>query len=228
MNAPLTTIFAGLNDARVAQTLTSLHRKARGDAFVFLRGLPSAAVAALQGKPIIEGFKPYLKHAYIPVTPDQGRMLYLTARSIRARTIVEFGTSFGISAIYLAAAAKMSGGRFIGTELEPNKVDAARRNLADAGLSDVAEIRAGDALETLKSVEGPIDFVLLDGWKDLYEPIVKLLQPKLRPGAIILADNIFTFKKTLRPFVAAMQKNGGAFESTTLAIGHGMEFSVKK
>lgn len=227
MNAPLSTPFAGLNDPRIAATLDRLHRKSRGDAFVFLRALPAAGFAALRRRPVMKAVQPYLKDAYIPVTRDQGRMLYLLARAIGARTIVEFGTSFGISAIYLAAAAKANGGRFIGTELEATKVSAARQNIADAGLTSVAEVCEGDALETLWNVEPPIDFVLLDGWKDLYIDIAELLRPKLRPGALVLADNIFTFKKTLRPFVTGMQAPGSGFESATLAIGHGMELSVK-
>jgi len=215
-----------LTDARVVATLERLHEAAHGDRWVFLRAAPAALWSVVRGGTLIEGAIPYLKDAYLPVTPDQGKFLYLTARLIGARTIVEFGTSFGISARYLAAAARANGGRFIGTEREPNKIAAARANLAEAGLDGVAEVRAGDAMETLKDVPAPVDFVLLDGWKDLYLPMIQLLRPKLRKGAAILADNIFTFPKELAPYVAWMRDPANGLESTTVGLGHGLEYSV--
>src|SRR6185295_8313205 len=157
---------AGLDDPKIAATLKKLHARARGDVWVFLRALPGIAGALLRGRPAIEGALPYLKDAYIPVDPDQGRLLYLTARAIGARTIVEFGTSFGISTIYLAAAARANNGVVIGTELEPTKVKAARANVAEAGLAQFVDIREGDAMKTLAALDATVDFVLLDGWKD--------------------------------------------------------------
>ncbi|MBP6014036.1 MAG: class I SAM-dependent methyltransferase [Alphaproteobacteria bacterium] len=154
-------------------------------------------------------------------------MLFITAKAIRAQTIVEFGTSFGISTIYLGAAARANNGRVIGTECEPAKVKAARANVADAGLAQFVDILEGDAMKTLASLDATIDFLLLDGWKDIYLPMIKMLTPKMRAGAIVLADNIFTFKKTLRPYVAHMQDRANGFESVTLPLGHGMEYSVR-
>jgi predicted O-methyltransferase YrrM len=215
-----------LTDPRVTATLDRLHEAAKGDRWVFARAAPAALWSLLTGGTLIEGALPYLKDAYIPVSPDQGKFLYLTARLIDARTIVEFGTSFGISALYLASAARANGGRFIGTEREPNKIAAARANLAEAGLDGVAEVRAGDAMETLADLPAPIDFVLLDGWKDLYLPMVRLLRPKLHKGAAVLADNIFTFPKELAPYVAFVRDPANGFESTTVALGHGLEYSV--
>lgn len=215
-----------LSDPRVIATLDRLHEAAKGDRWVFLRAAPAAFWSLLRGGTLIEGALPYLKDAYIPVTPDQGKFLYLTARLIGARTIVEFGTSFGISALYLASAARANGGRFIGTEREPNKVAAARAHLAEAGLDGVAEVRDGDAMETLRDVPAPVDLVLLDGWKDLYLPMIQLLRPKLRTGAAVLADNIFTFPTELAPYVAWMRDPANGFESTTVGLGHGLEYSV--
>jgi predicted O-methyltransferase YrrM len=215
-----------LNDPRVIATLDRLHEAAKGDRWVFLRAAPAAFWSLVQGGTLIEGALPYLKDAYIPVTPDQGKFLYLTARLIGARTIVEFGTSFGISALYLASAARANGGRFIGTEREPNKIAAARANLAAAGLDGVAEVRDGDAMETLKDVSAPVDLVLLDGWKELYLPMIKLLRPKLRKGAAVLADNIFTFPKELASYVEWVRDPANGFESTTVGLGHGLEYSV--
>jgi predicted O-methyltransferase YrrM len=218
--------LSGLERQEVKTTLARLESAAKRDSWVFVRAAPSAILARLRGRPWLEGVLPHLRNAYIPVTPDQGRFLYQTARLVRARTIVEFGTSFGISAIYLAAAARENGGRFIGTELEPNKIAAARANLRDAGLSAVAELRDGDARETLRDLDGPIDLLFLDGWKDLYLPVLEMLRPRLAPGSVVLADNIFTFPKELAPYVSYVREPRNGFESMTVPIGHGLEYSV--
>jgi predicted O-methyltransferase YrrM len=131
------------------------------------------------------------KDYHLAVSPETGRLLYMLARSSGARAMVEFGTSFGISTLHLAAALKDNGGgRLIGSEFEPSKVARARENLRAAGLDELAEIRDGDALETLAHDLPPsIDFVLLDGAKSLYPQVLTLLEPRLRSGALIVADN---------------------------------------
>jgi predicted O-methyltransferase YrrM len=129
---------------------------------------------------------------YLAVSPETARLLYMLARANRARSIVEFGTSFGISTIHLAAALRDNGGgRVIGSELEANKVEQARANLTAAGLDDLVEVRQGDALQTLaRDLPDTIDLVLLDGHKPLYLPIFELVAPRLRRGAFIVADNV--------------------------------------
>ncbi len=133
-----------------------------------------------------------VKTFYLPVSPESGRLLYMLARGSNARNIVEFGTSFGVSTIHLAAAIRDNGGgRVIGTEFEPTKVARARENLQSAGLADLVEIREGDALTTLsKGLPETIDLVLLDGHKPLYARVLDLLAPRLRSGAYIIADNV--------------------------------------
>lgn len=137
------------------------------------------------------GFYARLKDFPLAVTRETGRLLYLLARSTRARTIVEFGTSFGISTLHLAAALRDNGGgRLITSEFEPAKVIRARENLAAGGLLDLVEIREGDALQTLRAdLPEEIDLLLLDGAKALYSEILTLLESRLRPGALIIADN---------------------------------------
>ena len=132
-----------------------------------------------------------MKDQPLPVSRETGRLLYLLARSIQARTIIEFGTSFGISTLHLAAALRDNGGgRLIGSEFEPSKIVRARENLAAGGLSDLVEIREGDALETLaRDLPNSIDFVLLDGAKNFYPSILSLLESRLRDGALVVADN---------------------------------------
>ncbi len=131
------------------------------------------------------------KDIYLAVSRETAVLLYMLARNARARSIVEFGTSFGISTLHLAAALKDNGGgRVIGSEFEPSKVVRARENIAAAGLSDFVEIREGDALETLaRDLPESIDLVLLDGAKPLYPRVLALLEPRLRAGALIVADN---------------------------------------
>ncbi|OFA04958.1 O-methyltransferase [Duganella sp. HH101] len=132
-----------------------------------------------------------LKDAPLPVSRETGALLYMLARSSNARNIIEFGTSFGLSTLYLASALRDNGGgRLITTEFELSKVERARDNLIAGGLLDLVEIRAGDALETLATdLPERIDLLLLDGAKALYPEILALVQSRLRPGAIIVADN---------------------------------------
>jgi predicted O-methyltransferase YrrM len=217
-----------LEDPRVAALLARLHAEARGDARHFLRAAPDMALAWLRGRSPIEALTPHLKEAFIPVEPDAGRLLYVAARSLGARRVVEFGTSFGISTIYLAAAVRDNGGgSVIGTELEPTKRTRALAHLAEAGLADLVDVRLGDARETLaRDLDAPVDLLFLDGWKDLYVEILELMRPRLRPGALVLADNVRTFAKTLAPFVARV-RSGHGFASTTLPFRSGIEVAVR-
>jgi predicted O-methyltransferase YrrM len=133
-----------------------------------------------------------LKDLALPVSPQAGRLLYMLARHANARAIVEFGTSFGISTLHLAAALRDNGGgRLITTEFEPTKVARAKAHLEEAGLSDLVEFREGDALETLSvNLPDSVDLVLLDGAKALYGDVLDLIEARLRPGALVLADNV--------------------------------------
>jgi predicted O-methyltransferase YrrM len=131
------------------------------------------------------------KDNYLAVSPETGKLLYTLARSSRARSMVEFGTSFGISTLHLAAALQDNGGgRLIGTEFEPTKAARARENLKAAGLEHLVEIREGDAQETLaRDLPAQIDLVLLDGAKPMYPAILTMLEPRLKSGALLVADN---------------------------------------
>lgn len=152
---------------------------------------PPAAAGGAGGGNDYRRYYARLKDQPLPVSRATGRLLYMLARAVRARNIVEFGTSFGISTLHLAAALRDNGGgRLIGSEFEPSKIARARANLAAGGLSDLVEIREGDALETLaRNLPDTIDLVLLDGAKMLYPSILALLEDRLRSGALIVADN---------------------------------------
>jgi len=156
-----------------------------------------------------------MKNLPLAVSRQTGALLYMLARSTRARTIVEFGTSFGISTLHLAAALRDNGGgRLITSEFEPSKAARARDNLTAGGVIDLVEIREGDALETL-SVDPPetIDLVLLDGAKALYPEILSLVESRLRPGAFIVADNA----DDSPDYLARVRSPGNGYLSTPFA-----------
>lgn len=168
-------------------------------------------------------FYGYLKDLPLPVSRETGQLLYMLARGARARTIVEFGTSFGISTLHLAAALRDNGGgRLITTEFEPSKVARARANLAAAGLIDLAELREGDALKTLSAdLPEAIDLVLLDGHKALYNDVLDLVEGRLRPGAFVVADNA-DFSPD---YLARVRDPAGGYMSTP--FGGDVELSMR-
>ena len=218
-----------LHDREVRRVLDRLHAEANRNKAAFVKiGLHWGLDALLRRKPSIEEEARRFKDLYIPITPEQGVFAYLVARSLSARRVVEFGTSFGISTIYLAAAVRDNGGGVvIGSEIEKGKVARARAHLEEAGLGEFVEIREGDAQQTLRDPGGSVDLALLDGWKDLYLPILESLAPHLRAGAVVLADNIETFPKALAPYVAFVSDPRNGFSSVTLPLGHGTEYSVR-
>jgi predicted O-methyltransferase YrrM len=132
-----------------------------------------------------------LKDLWLPVSRETGALLYMLARAVNATNIVEFGTSFGISTLHMAAALRDNGGgRLISTEFEPSKVARALEHLSEGGVADLVEIRQGDALNTLATdLPENIDLLLLDGAKALYSDILNLVESRLLPGALIVADN---------------------------------------
>ena len=169
-----------------------------------------------------------LGQAFMPVDRPSGRFLYNLARAQGSRTVVEFGMSFGISTIHLAAAVRDNGsGRLITTELDTGKVRRASEHLAEAGLLGVVEIRHGDALETLRDLEGPIDLVFLDGWKVLYLPVLQLLEPKLRPGAAVVADDLVLFPEELASYLEYVRDPAHGYTSVEVPIGDHFELSVR-
>jgi len=131
------------------------------------------------------------KDIIMPVSGEAGDLLYLFARAAGARTVVEFGASFGVSALYLASAVRDNGGgRVITTELQRDKARLANENFAAAGLDDIVELRVGDALETLADLPDEVDLLHLDGWPTLRLPVLDLVQPRLRPGSLVVVDDI--------------------------------------
>jgi predicted O-methyltransferase YrrM len=225
---------SSLDEPRVRGVLDRLHREASKDGQRFARMGLTSLVGLFTGSGLprfggdVHERAQQLKDVYISISPEQGVFAYLTARGVGARRIVEFGTSFGVSTIYLAAAVRDNGGGIVvGTELEAGKVAGAQTNLQDAGLGAYVDIRLGDAVQTLAGIDGPVDMVLMDGWKGLYLPLIKMLTPRLRDGAIVLADDVNRFKKALAPYVTYVQDPKNGFQSVTLPLGDGLEYSMK-
>jgi predicted O-methyltransferase YrrM len=174
----------------------------------------------------VRGFYRRYAGSFLNVTPAYGRFLYQCARARQATRIVEFGTSMGISTIHLAVALRdMGGGHLIGTELESSKAERARANLAAAGLADLVDIRLGDARETLRDTGGDVDLVLLDGAFSLYLPVLKLLEPHLKAGTPILAENAFDHDNEYLTYVRN-PANGYLSQPIPISEGRGNEFTV--
>jgi predicted O-methyltransferase YrrM len=161
------------------------------------------------------------------IFPDQGELIYLLCRAKRARRVVEFATSVGLSTLYFAAAMRDNGGGMvIGSELVPSKVDAARRNLARAGLDDYAEIRQGDARQTLQNLGGPVDFALIDGWPTAEGPslareVIEIVAPQLNIGGFVMNDNAEP------DFLDFIRDPTNGFISITLPLKGGTELAVR-
>lgn len=228
--------MSALSSGRVAEILDKLHQDAEAAdrehftatmANIEASGATLGQVAAdLIAEERVNYRAIYRGYAdnFLNVSPVYGRFLYMIARACKATRIVEFGTSMGISTIYLAAALRDNGGgHLIGSELEPAKVTRARANLEAAGLADLVDIREGDALETLTDVGGEVDLLLIDGAFALYLPVLRLIEPRLRPGAVVLGEN--AFEPEYLEYVRD-PANGYISQALPLDEGRGNEFTV--
>ena len=152
---------------------------------------------------------------------------------MRATRVVEAGTSFGVSTLFLASAVRdnlqSDGGEgvIIGTEHEPVKANAARANFSEAGLSDLIDLREGDLRETLANVRAPIDFMLIDIWTPMARPALELVAPSLRLGAVIVCDNTAQFPDAYRDYFEFINDPANRFRTMTLPFEGGLEFSVR-
>jgi predicted O-methyltransferase YrrM len=161
------------------------------------------------------------------ILPEQGDLIYLLCRGMRATRVVEFATSVGMSTLYFAAALRDNGGgQVIGAELVPAKVATARRNLAEANLAAYADIREGDARQTLRDLGGPVDFILIDGWPldegpSLARQVIEMVAPQLRPGGYVMNDNAEP------DFLEFIHDPANGFLSITLPLKNGTELSLK-
>jgi predicted O-methyltransferase YrrM len=170
----------------------------------------------------------FMADKLVALEPVKAEFCHLMCRSLRARRVVEVGTSFGVSTLYLAAAVRANGGgTVIGTEHEPAKAAAARATFAEAGLSDLIDLREGDLRETLKVIEGPVDFVLMDIWTEMARPAMERITPHLRPGAVVIADNTVQARRGYEAFFAFVNDPANGLMTMTLPFEGGLEMVVK-
>jgi predicted O-methyltransferase YrrM len=159
-----------------------------------------------------------------PVGQDLGFLLYALARCASVRTVVEFGTSLGASTLYIAAAIRDNGGGLlITTELDPVKAAGAADNLREAGLSDLVEIYTGNALQTLRGLDRVVDLVFLDGWQDRYLEVLRLIEPNLRRGTLVVADDVF--EPLMADYLGHVR--GPGYVSAMVKISSNVEVSMR-
>jgi len=159
------------------------------------------------------------------VAPTTGRFLFSLVAPQTDCEVLEIGASRGYSTIWLAAGVRYLGGRVLSLEQDPRKIDAWRRNIADAGLEEWAELVEGDAHETLPQIDDVFDVVFLDAEKDDYEQLFALARGKVEPAAVFVADNVLSHPETLAAYSAARQADP-TLESLTLPLDRGLELSV--
>ncbi len=159
------------------------------------------------------------------VEATTGRFLFALAASQAGIEILEIGGSRGYSTIWLAAGARVLGGRVTSLEQDPAKCAAWRANIAEAGLDEWAELVEGDALETLRSAADVFDLVFLDAEKGDYETAFGLFRPLLEPGALVVADNVLSHAEALGAYSAARQADP-TLSSVTVPLDRGLELTV--
>ena len=224
--------FAVLEDARVATVLRRLHSEANRQHLSVIRHFLPHTLSYLRRRfiPFAENeMGGFYADKYIAIIEDQGAFAYLTARALRARTVVEFGTSFGLSTLWLAAAVRANGGGRVGAaEVVPVKASIARHNFEDAGLADLIDVREGDAIESLAADPADIDFVLNDGFPMRALDIVKLLAPRIRPGGVVLTDDVGGLRGNYKDYLAYMRDRTNGFDSMLIPLKGGTEYSVRR
>jgi predicted O-methyltransferase YrrM len=217
-----------LRDPKLERLLTDLH--GRSDAQV----AAMQAFASADGQPpAADEIKAFRSDKFVALDRDKAEFCYQLCRATDARRIVEAGTSYGVSTLYLAAAvrdnvrARGGDGVVIGTEYEPAKASAARTHFEAAGLSRFIDLREGDLRETLKPVEGPVDFMLVDIWVAMARPALELVAPHLKAGAIVVCDNTDVHRDDYADYLAFIGNPANGFRTMTLPFAGGLELSVR-
>jgi predicted O-methyltransferase YrrM len=171
----------------------------------------------------------FLSDKMVALDRDKAEFCYLLCRSLQATRVVEAGTSFGVSTLYLAAAVRdnqVENGVVIGTEYEPKKVEIAQANFKEAGLSEFIELREGDLRKTLQDVGGPVDFMLVDIW-EVALPALELVSSSLRPGAIVACDNTAVDAAEYRDYFEFVNDPRNRFRTMTVPFEGGFELTVR-
>jgi predicted O-methyltransferase YrrM len=175
----------------------------------------------------------FLRDKLVALEREKAEFCYQVCRALRARQVVEAGTSFGVSTLFLAAAVRDNShvdgqpGVVIATEYEPTKAKAASATFAAAGLTEFIDLREGDLRQTLIDIEGPVDFMLADIWTPMARPALELVSPHLRVGAVVIADNTEQFRDAYADYFAFVNDPVSRLCTTTLPFPGGLEFTVR-
>ncbi len=218
-----------LNDAKLEALLTRLQAQSEGqveETNTYFRRRAEAGELSWDGLDA-ESHR-FMADKLVALEPAKAAFCYLLCRALGARRVVEVGTSFGVSTLYMAKALRDNGGGVvIGTEHEPEKARLAHAHFEEAGLADLIELREGDLRETLKTLEGPIDFVLVDIWVEMARPALELVAPHLRPGAVVCADNTISASRSYAAYFAFVNDPANGLVTHTLPFEGGFEMTVK-
>ena len=216
-------------DPRILAVLARLHaHSAAQEAAMLAHVSGPGSTSTVGSEQELQDGKPFWSDKLVAIEPDKARFCYSLCRATKARQVVEAGTSHGVSTLYLAAAIRDNGGgRVIGTEYEPTKASVARRHFEEAGLSDYIELREGDIRLTLRDIDGPVDFLLLDIWTPMACPTLELVAPHMPVGAAVIADNTAEWRHEYTDLFAYLANPGHGFITMTLPFAGGLEMSVK-
>ncbi len=218
-----------LNDPKLEAFLDALHAQSAGQ---------DDAIAAYFRRRIQEGTlrwdgfdaetNSFFADKMVALEKVKAEYCYALCRAMGAKRIVECGTSFGVSTLYLAAAVRDNGGgAVIATEYEPAKAKIARRNFETAGLARYIDLREGDLKDTLKTIEGAVDFVLLDIWTEAVMPALRNIAPHLRPGSVIVADNTVQSRRGYEAYFAFIADPKNRLRTLTLPFEGGLEMTLR-
>jgi predicted O-methyltransferase YrrM len=218
-----------IRDPELECLLAGLH--ARSDDQVAAMRSYDAERATKAPPPTEDEVKAFRSDKLVALDRNKAEFCYQLCRANNARRIVEAGTSYGVSTLYLAAAVRDNvqavdgNGVVIGTEYEPKKACAARAHFEQAGLSRFIDLREGDLRETLKKIDGPVDFMLVDIWITMARPALEMVTPYLKSGAIVVCDNTERYRSEYADYFAFLSANG--FRTMTLPFDGGLELSVR-
>lgn len=217
------------DDHGLRDLLERLHAESEAQeeaTLAWMRGDGWRSVAGTEAD--VEAGRAFWRDKYVALDRDKAELCYLLCRLRGARRIVEAGTSYGVSTLYLAAAVRDNGGGVVvGTEREPEKVAAARRNFGAAGLAEHVELREGDLRETLAPDDGPVDALLLDIWTPMVLPTVELVAPRIPVGGLVIADNTGVRREAYAELFEFLGDPARGFTTMTLPMTNGLELAVK-